>query len=308
MQFVYVDVGAKDGSRLFHQLNKNIYYIGFEPNKKEHLKLLNTKKGYYSKETFLPYALDSKDGERLFHLARNSSFSSFLKLDETVFNQHYGLMHAGHEWKAGFDIIESQKVKTSSLKQVATDLDLSQIDFLKLDTQGTELDILKGGENLLYQQKIGIIFCEVEMIRIYKNQPIFYEIQEYLDQFGYTIVDCLHYPESRFFKGKNANPHPFGKIYEKNNFGLVGDAIFAPDPLKVKLPNQLATQYAVLLAAMGYLSLSAAYLKQTNKTDAEIAQIFKSLNQKTTKQKIKTFANNWLPPKFTYLLKKWFKK
>lgn len=307
-QFIYVDVGAKGGSRLFPQLKNNIHYIGFEPNADEHKQLKTKHSGYYNQETFLPFALDKQASEKLFHLTRNSSFSSFLKLDEVVFNQHYGLMHATHEWKAGFDIIDSKKVKTSTLNKVATDLNLPQIDFLKLDTQGTELDILKGGENLLSQQKIGIIFCEVEMVRIYKNQPIFFEIQQYLNQFNYVLVDCLHYPESRFFKGKKPNPHPFGKVYEKNNYGLVGDAIFAPDPLRVKLPNQLATQYGLLLAGMGYLSLSAAYLKQANKTDVKIAEIFQFLNQKTSIQKAKAFANNWLPPKLVYLLKKWFKK
>lgn len=51
--------------------------------------------------------------------------------------------------------------------------------FLKIDTQGGELDILNGAEALL--QTVSMVDVEVELTRIYRGQPTAHDVLRYMD-------------------------------------------------------------------------------------------------------------------------------
>ena len=91
-------------------------------------------------------------------------------------------------------------------------------DFIKIDTQGTELEILRGGANLLEKRIIGLE-VEVEFIQIYKKQSLFGDICAYLTPIGYEFLD-------------------FTNIYrwERQQFTNFGQTIFA-DALFLRSPE-----------------------------------------------------------------------
>lgn len=64
---------------------------------------------------------------------------------------------------------------------------LPKIDILKLDLQGGELDALKGGSALLGRGGASVVMAEVVFIEKYHQQPMFWEIWQYLASFGYTL-------------------------------------------------------------------------------------------------------------------------
>ena len=59
------------------------------------------------------------------------------------------------------------------------------IDELKLDTQGTEYEILEGCGNIL--NKVKTITCEVEHIELYKNQKLYLDVDKYLKSYGFEF-------------------------------------------------------------------------------------------------------------------------
>ena len=59
------------------------------------------------------------------------------------------------------------------------------IDHLKIDTQGSELDIMKGAGDLLNTTKV--IECEVEFVPLYKDQPLFEDVKQYLESYGFRL-------------------------------------------------------------------------------------------------------------------------
>jgi FkbM family methyltransferase len=61
------------------------------------------------------------------------------------------------------------------------------IDLLKLDLQGSELMALEGAQELLAGNAIKVILLEVVFIRKYKDQPLFWQIWQFLEKFGYTL-------------------------------------------------------------------------------------------------------------------------
>ena len=60
-------------------------------------------------------------------------------------------------------------------------------DFLSLDTQGSELEIMQGAKKTITENVIAII-TEVSFTPVYENQPLFGDIEKYMRQEGFELV------------------------------------------------------------------------------------------------------------------------
>ena len=60
---------------------------------------------------------------------------------------------------------------------------------LKIDTQGFELEVLKGAKRLFESGKIKAVIVEVMTIEKYSQSVIYTEIFDYLHSFGFLIFD-----------------------------------------------------------------------------------------------------------------------
>ncbi len=65
---------------------------------------------------------------------------------------------------------------------------------LKLDTQGSDLEVLKGAGDVL--QHVSVLQIEVSMIPIYKGMPTFREAIEHIQSLGFDVVAL--FPVSRY--------------------------------------------------------------------------------------------------------------
>jgi len=65
------------------------------------------------------------------------------------------------------------------------------LDFIKLDTQGSELDILKGSDKILRSPLIGLEI-EMEFISLYKDQPLFGDVVNFLGSKNFQFIDFIH--------------------------------------------------------------------------------------------------------------------
>lgn len=100
-------------------------------------------------------------------------------------------------------------ISTTTIQDECYSNQISSIDILKLDIQGGELAALNGAEDLLKQKKIKLIYTETYFRQQYVDQPLFYDIGNYLKSFGYFLQDLYH------------------PIYGKGSF-VWCDAIFLP--------------------------------------------------------------------------------
>ena len=80
---------------------------------------------------------------------------------------------------------------------------INHIDILKMDTQGSKLNILKGAEKMLSDGKISLIFTEIYFKKQYLNQPDFYDIATFLRKYDYHLKDIYeaYYNESQILWG-----------------------------------------------------------------------------------------------------------
>jgi FkbM family methyltransferase len=63
-------------------------------------------------------------------------------------------------------------------------------DLIKVDVQGLELDVLRGGESCFGHTEIFIV--EASFFTFLPNQPVFHEIVNFMLERGYVTYDLLH--------------------------------------------------------------------------------------------------------------------
>lgn len=81
-------------------------------------------------------------------------------------------------------------VKTTTLKQVMSEQQIPRIDIMWMDIQGAELMALRGLEEKI--SNVSIIFTEVEFFEIYKEQPLFGQISNFLCEKGFRFCGFLN--------------------------------------------------------------------------------------------------------------------
>jgi FkbM family methyltransferase len=130
---------------------------GFEPHE-EALLELQQKKG--PNENYLPYAVG--DGEtHTLNVCRASVMTSLLEPDPTTLCLFDFLIPLG-------EVIRRVPLKTHKLDDIS---EIQCMDYLKIDIQGGELAVFKGGAAKLSQAVV--VQTEISFVTLYKNQPSF---------------------------------------------------------------------------------------------------------------------------------------
>jgi FkbM family methyltransferase len=149
---VLIDVGARGGiARKWEPLKSSMKVIGFEPDGNE-CEQLNETAG--NDQVYLPTALFNKRGKIKLNLTRNPACCS-------TFEPNYALVDrflAAED----FEMTGSIKVNCNTLDEMIKTTDIKGVDFIKLDTQGSEPQILQGAENVLSKYHVFGIEVEVE--------------------------------------------------------------------------------------------------------------------------------------------------
>jgi len=118
----------------------------------------------------------------------------------THFDPASSLFEPNHEYLAQFVGLSDMCKTVSSFEVRTTRLDdvpeISGCDYLKIDVQGGELDVLKGAQGLL--EKTLAVHCEVEFAPVYKDQPLFADIDSYLRARGFELIDFVNAGYNRY--------------------------------------------------------------------------------------------------------------
>lgn len=113
-------------------------------------------------------------------------------------------------------VIERSQIETVRLDDV---IEGAKADLLKIDVQGGELDVFKGGPKTL--ESVLVVQTEVEFLELYKNQPLFADIDVAMRDAGLQFHTFLG-ASSRCYKPVNL---PNGGAQGVKQL-LWGDAVF----------------------------------------------------------------------------------
>lgn len=189
-QPIVFDVGANEGqtirrmSRIFQ--NPKIY--AFEPIPELVKKLHKNFSDEVSSGNLILVnaACGNVDSQSNFYVNAVSGHSSLLRLrpNSEWLKRRSGEKHLKPE-EYTKEII---KVDVITLDEFTNMSGVEHINFLKLDTQGSELDILNGAKNLLSKGKIDLIQTELIHNAIYESSSKFEEIQSIFTSADYRLV------------------------------------------------------------------------------------------------------------------------
>jgi FkbM family methyltransferase len=177
---VMIDVGAHVGSSLETFAHQDWRIFAFEPDP-ANLAHLREMAGKFPKVTVEPVALGDKeqDGMAFFSSQVSTGISSLV---------HF---HSSHE--------EVAKVQVTTLARYCKAHGIRQISFLKSDTEGFDLPVLRGFD--WSQPHPRVIVCEYDN---FKTKELGYDLQEQaqllLDN-GYKILISEWYPLEDYGKG-----------------------------------------------------------------------------------------------------------
>ena len=119
--------------------------MSFEPDAEEHARLLAKQR---VGDLCLPTALFSTKGEIEINLTKARGSSSIYKPNMKFLSQYTDA--------ARFTVEKKISVECDTLDHLTAAEKIPKIDFIKLDVQGAELDILKGGKTALASEAIAI--------------------------------------------------------------------------------------------------------------------------------------------------------
>lgn len=136
--------------------------------------------------------LSNQKGEQVLNINKSIDTSSLLKSKKI-----------GASSDKSCETVEQLAIQLSTIDDYVGQKNIQNIDILKLDTQGSELNILKGAVDCLKKGKIGLIFTEIYFKEQYENQASFYEIASFLKQYNYQLKDMyeLYYNEKQILWG-----------------------------------------------------------------------------------------------------------
>ena len=131
------------------------------------------------------------------------------------------------------------EVEVTTLDAFARAQDIPRIDIAKLDVQGAELEILQGGEEVL--ASAAAIITEAEFVPLYKDQPLFADIDRYLRGRGFMLHKLLG------IGGRGARPLVVGKDVNRPVQWMWTDALYVRNFLEVAaLPSATLHRLAVV--------------------------------------------------------------
>lgn len=203
-----IDIGARGGFEGYLSVfGQDIRKIGFEPDEEE-CQRLNNKNTQFN-ERFYPYAIHKDAGSKTFYITEFGASNGFYKPDPFWANR----INRCDETMTIKDKIE---IDTISFDEFCQKQSFPYIDYIKIDTEGCELDILKGAEQTL-KDSVLVLNLETWIQSFHIDQPVFSDIDQYLRSIGFVLFELCPYRHDRSVLPQITNnpvpgPSPFGQI------------------------------------------------------------------------------------------------
>ncbi len=236
---VIVDVGARGG---IHERWKGlpVRFVGFEPDPSECKKLNNP-----PNEIYLPYALWSEPAQKSIHLVESPHGASLFEHNYEFINNFVQRRFYQPKGTASFDV--------TPIDSALSVLENTEVDVLKIDTEGAEGEILKGAGHTLQQALV--VELEVWFNPVLKGAPFFADIDPVMRAAGFQLFDLA---KSNFFQ--RAARWPKGQL-------VAADALY----FKVgeSMDRERLDRFLSIVLAYGYYDYALSIVDEASNLSPE---------------------------------------
>jgi FkbM family methyltransferase len=176
-----VDVGGRGGAvGSVTSIAAVAHYVTCEPEEEEAKRLAQSLPDEFpwKRVTVVPEGIGTRTGTATLYITRAEGMSSLLEPNPEVTRYFY---LAGK-----FAVSRTATIPIVPLDHAAAKYGFTDACFLKIDTQGTELDILQSGDRLVRESLMGV-YVEVSFRPIYKDQPLYGDVDAHLRARGFDL-------------------------------------------------------------------------------------------------------------------------
>ena len=258
---ILVDVGCRRGlDPLWADFGDSIRAYCFDADEQECARLnqQNT-----PNVTYIPAVIAGKVGEATLYETRLNESVGLYQTNQKFFGRLLNCENAR--------LMGTKLVATTTLDEVRKVYDIPAPDFIKLDVEGAELDILQSTD---LSGTFGF-FSEFRFHRAINGCPTFAELDIFANGKGFMLFDIMFTRQSRKtlpYKAPRIMHWPNGeRFHAYTTFGQVmdGDALYLRDAVRFKLTRNQILKAACIFESFN-LSDCAAELLINREKDAEI--------------------------------------
>lgn len=210
---------------------------GFEPQEQALLELQRNKG---PNERYLPYAVGDGEAHTL-NICVSSIMTSLFEPDPATLGLFAAIRSAG-------EVIRRVRLETRKLDDIP---EIQHMDFLKIDIQGGELAVFKGGAGKLSQAVA--VQTEISFVTLYKNQPVLGDVDLEMRRQGF-IPHCFAEIKKRPIAPcvLDGNPRrPLNQLLE-------ADIVYVRDFSRPELMSDEQLKHLALIAHYCYRSFDLA--------------------------------------------------
>jgi FkbM family methyltransferase len=173
-----LDIGAAGGetARMFASAFPSASIFAFEPIKTTFEKLQSNTKDV-GNISIHNIALGSVKKESSINITGRVTSSSIFP---TSPNEYFDKAEP-------FKITSTEQIRIDRLDEVVNSG--AQVDLIKMDVQGFELEVLQGGVDTL--TRTAFLLLEMQNHQIYQGAPKYYEVDEFLRNHGFELFDII---------------------------------------------------------------------------------------------------------------------
>lgn len=245
---ILVDIGARWGvQRPWNNFAEEcLRYFGFDADAEE-CERLNRANKHDRSVVYLPAAISDKESDTTLYLTAEEGCSS-------VYEPNYQILDR-YLFRENWCVKKEIKVRTTTLNDIFL-VNRIDPDFIKIDTQGAELNILKGAG--AYLDSVIGLEMEVEFLDIYKDQPLFSDIDSFVRKQGFELFDLNRYWATRCNMGKyhlNRGQIVFGDAIYFRSLDSFYSMSMTPERRKAKLLKTV-----LVLSLYGFFDAAVDYI------------------------------------------------
>jgi len=212
-----------------------------------------------------PYIVDDREGVAEFQINHCACTSSLLPPAQFKDQQYSPLSLLGdYLYKDAFLPVKTIEAPSITLDSIARDENCS-VDVLSIDTQGSELRVLKGAAEELSKSTVAVL-SEVELHELYEGQPLFGDIHSEMRKRGFNFVQM-------FTREARVNYFRAGIGFRGDGMLMSADALFLRDPDHVEAeaerPAEALWKLAFIAMSFGYVEYALDCIQRaTSRSDS----------------------------------------
>lgn len=179
----FMDIGARGGiHKVVDPIAATTAILAFEPDAEECQRIMmdDSLTSSWAKFDLVPSIVAKANGVTDFNVYSRPVNSSLLKPNQPLIERYH---------IPGYEIDHTVQLPAYTLDKVVFEQYGSYApvgEFIKLDAQGAELDILRGGLKTISERSVALI-VEVEFCQLYAEQPLFAEVDQFMRAHNFSF-------------------------------------------------------------------------------------------------------------------------